>query len=314
MSVYTHVGREELSAWLTRHSIGELAELTGIASGIENTNYFVDTTEGRYVLTLYERLPAEELPFYLNLMAHLSRSGVPCPTPMPDRSGALFSLLNGKPASLFTRLSGEPVMSPTVRHCAAAGSLLGRLHLAAATFRPRMQNRRGMAWWRQAARAVHRFLTPEQVALLESELEAQAAQENLKLPRGAIHADLFRDNVFFTDGTLSGVIDFGFAATDFLMYDVAITVNDWCSRRDGQLDERRTAALLRAYHALRPIKPEEQEAWPLLLRAAALRFWLSRLYDLHLPRPGELTHAHDPVEFERILRARAEFEPSFPVP
>lgn len=313
MSVYTTVAREELSAWLARYSAGELVELQGISSGIENTNYFVGTTAGQFVLTLYERLPADELPFYLNLMAHLSREGVPCPAPIPDRTGALFSLLNGKPAGLVTRLDGTPVIAPSNKHCVAVGHTLAQLHLAGAKFRGRLQNRRGLAWWRQAARAVQRFLEAEQSSLLERELVAQEAQEKMKLPRGAIHGDLFRDNALFVDGRLTGVIDFGFAATDALTYDLAITVNDWCTRRDGGLDERRTRALIGAYHAARPLNEEEQAAWPLLLRAAALRFWLSRLYDIHLPRPGELTHAHDPKEFERILRARAESENAFPL-
>ena len=187
MSVYTTVGREELSAWLARYNVGEVTELEGISAGIENTNYFVDTTAGRFVLTLYERLPADELPFYLNLMAHLAREGVPCPAPVTDRTGALFSLLSGKPAGLVTRLPGAPVMAPTTRHCHAVGLALAHLHLAGAKFRGRLHNRRGLAWWRQAARAVHRFLKPEQSALLDTELAAQDAQTKWKLPRGAIH-------------------------------------------------------------------------------------------------------------------------------
>lgn len=312
MSVYTSVGRDELSAWLARYTVGELVDLQGISAGIENTNYFVDTTEGRYVLTLYERLPSDELPFYLNLMAHLAREGVPCPAPVADRTGTLFGMLNGKPAGLVTRLPGAPVASPTTRHCAAVGDTLAKLHLAGAKFRGRLHNRRGLAWWKQAARAVQRFLSPGQWALLEGEIIAQESVAQLKLPRGAIHGDLFRDNALFIENRLSGVIDFGFAATDALAYDLAITVNDWCIRRDGGLDERRVRALVHAYHAARPMNDEEQRGWPLLLRSAALRFWLSRLYDMHLPRPGELTHAHDPREFERILRARVASANPFP--
>ncbi len=158
MSVYTPVTAEELNAWLARYAIGALADLQPIASGIENTNYFVTTAKGRYVLTLYERLPADELPFYLNLMAHLARAGVECPAPEPDRSGALFSMLNGKPASLVTRLDGAPALDPSPEQCAAVGAALARLHVASATYRPRLTNRRGPAWWRQAARAVRPFL------------------------------------------------------------------------------------------------------------------------------------------------------------
>jgi len=308
MSVYTPVTTEELDAWLTRYAVGALVLQAPIAAGIENTNYFVTTTKGRYVLTLYERLPANELPFYLNLMAHLSRAGVECPAPEPDRSGALFSMLNGKPASLVTRVDGEPMLEPDAAHCAAVGAALARLHLASATYRPRLTNRRGPSWWRQAARAVRSFLLPEQNEMLIAELKYLTGFAKVRMPRGAIHGDLFCDNVLFVDDRVSGIIDFGFAATDFLAYDLAITVNDWCIVNDGAgagaLVPELVDALIGAYEDVRELTADERAQWPALLRAAALRFWLSRLYDLHLPRPGELVHAHDPAHFERILRDR----------
>jgi homoserine kinase type II len=308
MSVYTLVSPEELEGWLTRYSLGSPTEFAPIAAGIENSNYFVTTTKGRFVLTLYERLPAAELPFYLNLMAHLARAGVECPAPMPDRTGALFSLLNGKPAGIVTRVDGAPIATPDAAHCVAVGAALGRLHVASATYRARLSNRRGPGWWRQAARAVRPFLDSERNALLAAELKFQTGFGKVKLPRGAIHGDLFCDNVLFVGDTVSGIIDFGFAATDFLAYDLAITVNDWCIAADdpacGALVPELVAALVGAYDDERPLNDDERTQWPALLRAAALRFWLSRLYDLHLPRPGELVHAHDPEHFERILRSR----------
>jgi homoserine kinase type II len=314
MSVYTPVTNEELDAWLTRYALGAVTELVGIASGIENTNYFVTTAKGRYVLTLYERLPAAELPFYLNLMAHLARAGVEVPAPEPDRTSALFSMLNGKPASLVTRIDGAPVEVPSPDHCAAVGAALARLHIASNTYRPRLSNRRGPAWWRQAARTVKPFLSADQVALLEAELKFQTGFGRGKLPKGAIHGDLFCDNVLFHDGRVAGIIDFGFAATDFFAYDLAITVNDWCvdDAGDRAVDAERAEALVTSYDAVRPMTPDERTAWPALLRAAGLRFWLSRLYDLHLPRSGELTHAHDPLHFERILRERVTHPARFP--
>jgi homoserine kinase type II len=305
MSVYTPVSASDLDAWLTRYAVGALTELQPIASGIENTNYFVSTDRGRFVLTLYERLPAAELPFYLNLMAHLARAGVEVPAPAPDRTGALFSLLNGKPAGLVARVDGAPVVEPTAEQCARVGAALGRLHVAAQTYRARLTNRRGPAWWRQAARAVKGHLDAGQAALLDAEIKFQTGFGRGKLPKGAIHGDLFCDNVLFEGDRVAGIIDFGFAATDFFAYDLAITVNDWCVHGDGSLDPERAHGMIAAYHAERPLTDDEREAWPALLRAAALRFWLSRLYDLHLPRPGELIHAHDPVHFERILRERA---------
>lgn len=306
MSVYTTVTPDALDAWLARYALGALADMAPIAAGIENTNYFVTTARGRFVLTLYERLPADELPFYLNLMAHLARAGVEVPAPAADRTGALFSLLNGRPAGLVTRIDGAPVSQPSSDTCEAVGAALARLHVASQQYRARLTNRRGPAWWRQAARAVRPFLGADQNELLQSEVRFQTGFGKGPLPKGAIHGDLFWDNVLFSDGRVAGIIDFGFAATDFLAYDLAIAVNDWCiaDDADGALDPARAGAMVRAYHAVRPLADAERVQWTALLRAAALRFWLSRLYDLHLPRAGELTHAHDPAPFERILRAR----------
>ena len=316
MAVYTTVTSQDLAAWLTRYAIGTVHLFEPIAAGIENTNYFVTADNGRFVLTLYERLAPEELPFYLNLMAHLARAGVKAPAPQPDRTGALWSFLNGKPAGLVTRLDGDPVERPTPVHCAETGAALAQMHLAAAGYRPRLSNRRGPGWWRQAARAVRAFLTYEQQSLMAAEIKFQAGFAKTKLPRGAIHGDLFCDNVLFDGRRVSGIIDFGFAATDAFAYDLAIAVNDWCTvtegARQGALDNERLVAMIAAYDRLRPLNTEERTMWPVLLRAAGLRFWLSRLYDLHLPRAGELTHAHDPVNFERILLDRASIPARFP--
>lgn len=308
MSVYTAVSADELDAWLARYALGTLVELCPIAAGIENTNYFVTTGRGRYVLTLYERLPADELPFYLNLMAHLARAGAEVPEPEPDRTGALFSHLNGRPAGLVRRIEGAPIRAPSPGQCASVGNALARLHCASQTYRARLTNRRGPAWWRQAARGVRPFITPEQNELLATEVKFQTGYGKGRLPRGAIHGDLFCDNVLFADGRVAGIIDFGFAATDFYAYDLAIAVNDWCVGRnaDDAPDYDRMRAMVRGYHRVRPLTDDERTQWPALLRAAALRFWVSRLYDLYLPRPGELTHAHDPAPFERLLRARAK--------
>ena len=313
MSVYTKVSFDELAAWLLRYALSPLVDLAPIASGIENTNYFVTTENERLVLTLYERLPAEDLPFYLNLMAHLAQQGVPAPAPVADRSGTYFSVLNNKPASLVTRLDGSPQPAPTPVHCAQIGRTLAHLHVATGTFRGRHANPRGAAWRTQAARAVKRFLRPEQLDLLNSELDVQRKMTRRRLPHSAIHGDLFRDNALFVGDRLAGIIDFGFAATDALAYDLAISVNDWCIDAGAELDPDRVDALLEAYRAERPLTDDECDAWPLLLRLAALRFWLSRLYDMHLPRPGELTHAHDPEHFERVLRARVA-HPGPPLP
>src|SRR6266508_1208470 len=271
MSVYTPVTPAELDAWLARYALGSVIEFEPIAAGIENTNYFVTTTKGRWVLTLYERLPAEELPFYLNLMAHLARAGVECPAPVPDRTGALFSLLNGKPAGLVSRVDGAPIALPDAPHCTAVGAALARLHIASSTYRARLTNRRGPGWWRQAARAVRPFLDARQNDLLAAELKFQTGFGKATMPKGTVHGDLFCDNVLFVGDRVSGIIDFGFAATDYFAYDVAIAVNDWCVLADGSLVPERVRALIDGYVAQRPVTTAEREHLPVLLRAAALR-------------------------------------------
>jgi homoserine kinase type II len=308
VSVYTEVSETELAQWLRRYSIGQLAALEPIKSGIENTNYFVTTSQGRYVLTLFERLPAAELPFYLDLMAHLARHGIPCPAPIADLSDRYLGELKGKPAALVTRLPGACVERPAAAECAALGAMLARMHLAARSYAAYLENPRGPRWWRFAAREVQKFIGKDPFSFLEKELQFQADQRFPELPRGPVHADLFRDNALFDGGRVSGVIDFYFAGVDCLLYDVAVCVNDWClvdAEKDPRLDAERTRALLRSYHAVRPLEDAERGAWPAMLRAAALRFWLSRLYDLHLPRPGMLVHAHDPEHFRRVLELRA---------
>ena len=302
MSVYTTVTEGDLSTWLGDYSLGQLLELKGIASGIENTNYFVTTSNGRFVLTLFEKLSADELPFYLNLMAHLARHGIPCPAPMANRHNQFLGILKNKPACIVSRLEGKSVTEPTAAHCEAIGAMLGQMHIAGMSFSQVMPNPRGASWRGSTAPKVLPFLNEAQARLLESEVALHANGNLLNLPQGVIHADLFCDNVLMLENRIGGLIDFYFACTDALLYDVAITVNDWCMKADANLDPDRAQALLRAYHRVRPFEEAEGSAWPSMLRLAALRFWLSRLFDLHLPRDGDLTHAHDPAHFERILR------------
>lgn len=304
MSVYTPVTEAELSRWLERYSVGRLASLEPIQAGIENSNYFVTTTQGRYVLTLFERLPAHELPFYLDLMSHLARHGIPAPAPIADLADRTLGELAGKPVALVTRLPGRWREEPGAVECRTLGALLARMHLAGRSYPAYLENPRGPKWWRFAAEAVAPFLDAGQKSLLAKELDFQSGQRFPELPRGPVHADLFRDNALFEGERISGVIDFYFAGVDCLLYDVAVCANDWCVREGGALDAPRVRALLGAYHAVRPLEEAERAAWPAMLRAAALRFWLSRLYDLHLPRPGMLVHAHDPEQFRRILELR----------
>jgi homoserine kinase type II len=314
MAVFTPVSRDELARWLERYDLGELRGFEGISSGIENSNFFVTTSAGRFVLTLFERLAYDELPFYLGLMHHLAARGVPCPDPVTDRQGALLGMLNGKPAALVTRLDGHSVAEPSVAHCAQVGALLATMHLAAIGYPGRQPNLRGLDWWTRTVPQVLPFLDADQARLLRDELAQQQAfartDARARLPASAVHADLFRDNVLFEtapDGSprLGGVIDFYFAGVDSWMFDLAVAANDWCiDNASGDFDAPRLSSLLDAYRSRRAPDDAERSAWPMMLRAGALRFWLSRLHDLHLPRPAELVTPKDPAHFERILRAR----------
>lgn len=305
MSVFTRVDRLQLEAFLQNYDLGPLRSFEGVPSGIENTNYFVDTERGRYVLTLFEKLSAAELPFFMELTAFLAERQVPCPHPIPDRAGRYLGELKQKPAALVQRLRGASIERPTVAQCAAVGRVLAQLHLAGAEFARRRENDHGISWRSRTAEALAPRLSAETNQFIREELRLDAARQT-DLPQGVVHADLFRDNVLFEGEQLCGVIDFYYACTDILLLDIAITVNDWCSNTDGELEESPARALLNAYHALRPLTAAERAAWPLMLRTAALRFWLSRLYDLHFPRPGAITHSKDPAVFSNILRRRIE--------
>lgn len=311
MSVYTTVAPEALASWLDRHVLtppGRLVAMEGIAEGVQNTNYFVDAERGRFVLTLFERVDAALLPFYLGLMAHLAARGIPCPAPVATRGGGFCAELNGRAAALFTRLCGRSEASPTAMHCAIIGRALAQLHLAGRDY-PAPPHPRGADWIARTAERVHLFLDADDRALLDAELRFQRSP-SASLPAGVIHADLFRDNVLFLDADplaplrVGGLLDFYFAGHGEWLFDLAIVANDWCVRGDGALDESLLAALLSSYHALRPLTDAERAAWPRQLRAAALRFWLSRLEDFHCPLPGEAVTVRDPSAYRRILQAR----------
>lgn len=306
MSVYTVVEREELEAFLTNYSLGELLDFEGISAGIENTNYFVTTSEKPLVLTLFENHTADELGYFLDLMAFLAEHEVPSAHPIADNNGSYLRELNDKPAALVMRLTGAGVDHPDVAQCRELGHALGKLHVAGQSFEGERSNDRGPHWWATTRDAVAPKLSEEDRALLDEELAYQREHRFDTLPRGVIHADLFRDNALFEGETLTGIIDFYYACNDVLLYDVAVTINDWCSNGDGGLDDDKVLAMLGAYKQVRPFSDEETEAWPVMLRAGALRFWLSRLQDMHFPREGELTHIKDPNVFRTILLARKQ--------
>ena len=313
MAVFTEVSRDEAADLMRHLGLGALVEMAGCTGGIENTNYFVTTERDgerhEWVLTLFERLTAQQLPFYLYLMKHLAARGILVPNPQADAAGTILHTVRGKPAAVVNRLRGQYEPNPTAQHCAQLGALLARMHLAGRDYEREQPNLRGLAWWNETVPVILPHLQPEQAALLTAELAYQnhiaTSPTYQGLPRGPIHADLFRDNALFEDGRLTGVFDFYFAGCDTWLFDIAVCLNDWCiDLGDGHTDPERTRALLDAYESVRPLTAGERALLPALRRAGALRFWISRLWDWYLPREAAVLKPHDPTHFERVLRAR----------
>jgi homoserine kinase type II len=306
MSVFTTLSLEEVSVWLKDFSIGKLVKLKGIAAGITNTNYFVITDQQKYVLTIFEKHTADELPYFVSLMAHLANHGVPCPSPVLDKHGVALHLLKGKPALMVTCLNGEDVATPNLAQVKQVASTLAKMHLAGESFTETGSNQRGQHWFDSTAQMVMPKLDALDATLLSSELNYQKGLNVMDLPRGVIHGDLFRDNVLFDGDKLGGFIDFYYACNDILAYDVAIAMNEWCLHHNGSdlgsIDQEKANAFLAAYQALRPFTQQEHKLWLAMLRRAALRFWLSRLHDFYFPPEGELTYTKDPNHFKKLLQ------------
>jgi homoserine kinase type II len=312
MAVYTDVAAEDLALFLAGYDIGELLSYKGIAEGVENSNFLVHTSRGYFILTLYERRVAErDLPFFLALMEHLASRGITCPQPVKNRAGETLGRLAGRPAAMVTFLDGMWIRRPSASHCAVLGEALARFHLAGADFSMRRENALSVAGWRLLYDACRDRADAVQGGLedlLAGELSALEGQWPHGLPQGVIHADLFPDNVFFLGDRLSGLIDFYFACTDTLVYDVAICLNAWCFEPDHSYNVTKGRALLANYAKTRPLSPAEWEKLPLLARGAALRFLLTRLVDwLNVP-PGALVRPKDPIEYLRKLRFHQKVE------
>jgi homoserine kinase type II len=306
MAVYTDVPDDELRAFVADYDLGEVASCKGIAEGVENSNYLLRTERGTYILTLYERRVAPaDLPFFLALMEHLARNGIACPTPLHGRDGAALRRLCGRPAVIVSFLDGMWPRRIQPFHCASLGGALARLHRAGAGFVLKRPNDLSVAGWRslyEACRARAHEVRPGLAEELGEELDALDAAWPPHLPGGVIHADLFPDNVFFRGEEVSGVIDFYFACTDFLAYDIAVCLNAWCFEPDGSFNVTKARLMLASYRAVRPLAPEEFAALPLLARGSALRFLLTRLYDLLNHPPGALVRPKDPLEYLQKLR------------
>lgn len=306
MSVFTTLTEEEVAVWLQQFDIGQLQSLKGIAAGITNTNYFVITDKDRFVLTIFEKHTLEELPYFVDLMAHLAAHGIPCPAPVADKHGTNLHLLHGKPALMVTCLQGKDIAIPDIGQVKQVASTLAQMHLAGKSFTRQGANQRDETWRNTTAQLVLPKINPADRATLQKELDYQHGLDVSALPTGVIHGDLFRDNVLFDGEKLGGFIDFYYACHDILLYDVAIAVNEWCLHHNGPdlglVDEEKMQVFLDAYQTLCPFTAQEWKLWPAMLRRAALRFWLSRLYDFHFPQDGELTHTKDPNHFKNLLQ------------
>ncbi|KPC52039.1 homoserine kinase [Amantichitinum ursilacus] len=306
MSVFTTVTPDDLAPFLKRYYIGQLVDLKGIAAGITNTNYFVTTTHGRYVLTLFEALQSSDLPYYVNLTAHLAHHGIAVAAPIANIDDQYTDTLNGRPTLLVPCLPGTVVDEPNVAQCAQVGEMLAQMHLASRSYPAHMPNPRGVQWWADTAAEVMQYLDADTAARLQAEVDLQLRQDYTTLPQGVIHADLFRDNVLLDGDRIGGFIDFYYACNDALLYDLAIALNDWCREEDGDIDRARAEAMLQAYQSVRPLETAEFAAWPVILRGAALRFWTSRLLDFYKPATGEMTYAKDPTQYERVITHHAQ--------
>jgi homoserine kinase type II len=326
MAVYTTVTFNQAAPFLADLGLGALQDIQPCKGGIENTNYFVDlkkdSKSSSYVLTLFERLSHEQLPFYLELMRHLARADIAVPMPQADANGKILHTLCGKPACVVNKLAGRNDGTVTSDRCEQVGAMLARMHLAGRGFPMAQPNLRGLAWWNETIPTVLPYLDAEQTKLIQSELAYQnhiaASSAYAALPRGTIHADLFRDNVMFdvahgTDGhdKLTGFFDFYFAGIDTWLFDICVCLNDWCiDHTTGAPDNALQAAFIKGYESIRPLSQSERGLQAAMLRAAALRFWMSRLWDFYLPREAALLTPHDPAHFERVLENRLKFPPS----
>jgi homoserine kinase type II len=299
VSVYTPVTHSQLEFFFDRYALGSVIKFEGITNGIDNTNYFVDTTQGSFVVTLFENLSMDELPPYIKLLTRLTNYQIPCPSPQLDKKGISLRMLNNKPAAVFKRLSGIVIKYPTHTHCQQIGLQLAELHDYTQNYHFPINNN-VLAECKLLFDQLDSQLTETDCALITDELDFQTRHYPNNLPRGVIHADLFRDNVLFDGEKLSGILDFYSAGTGDLLLDLAITANDWCCD-NGKLNASKVTALLSAYETLRPLHTEEKQHWQTLLRIAALRFWLSRLTHQLYPREGEITQQKDPLFFRRLL-------------
>jgi homoserine kinase type II len=305
MSVYTRLTKEELEQLLTRFDIGKYVHIEGINEGITNSNFYLTTTSGKYILTIFED-PELNLNYAIELMGVLSKNHIPCPTPLETKDGECILNFQNKPLTIFTLLPGKTLSNkkPTRKMCIQIGEILGKIHLYSKKYNSYNEGLRESNWFQKTANKLEPYLDKKDNILISKEIQNQILCTNKDLPSGIIHSDLFRDNAMFIKENLTGVIDFYYACNGYYLYDIAIVVNDWCLNNDFSIDIEMQDALLKSYNQIRKIELNEKNIWQQVLRHAALRFWLSRLHDKFFPTDGEITHELDPDKFKKILLDR----------
>ncbi len=306
MSVYTKINHNEMNQHLNKYSIGSVISLTGISEGIENTNYLLKTDQNEFIFTIFENLNNENIADYLSFMNHLNNRKLLCPKVMKSKDNELFIEIKGKPSAIIEKLSGKSIVRTDDTHCSHIGDLLANFHNYGKDFKIELINTRDINWCINSFKKLSDVITTDQSQLINRAINIQKEFLKQKLPIGTIHADLFRDNVLFNKGVVSGMIDFYYSYKGALIYDLAVVVNDWCSDVNGKIILSKYESLISSYNTNRPITKEENIFWRHALISAALRFYLSRLLDLHYPKIGEMTHVKDPLVFENILIDRLD--------
>ena len=305
MSVFTSIDSPQLESFLSAFPVKKLIQFKGIEAGITNSNFFVDAQCGYYVLTIVEHESSDDVEWFMHLLAFLHRNNIPCAKPIASETGEYSKTLAGKPATLVERLSGKEITSVSTANCSQIGEVLAQLHVSCLDYSSHRTDSRGPEWRDQTARKIRTKLMPDEKQLLDEKMSAQYAQTMERLPSSVIHADLFRDNVLFDAGKIGGIIDFYYACTGCMLYDLAITFNDWCRDENKSVNQKKAGALLRGYEKIRALETTEREAWPMAVQCAALRFWLSRVHDFHFPCAGVITSVHNPLPFKKILLERS---------
>ena len=302
MSVYTKITPDEISRYLEDYSIGTFERLEGISDGIENTNYILKTSNNEYIFTIFESIDIEKVIVYLELMNFLNKCNFKCAKVHATKDNKLCKLIQNKPAAIIEKLSGSSIDDVNATQCAEIGELLANFHILGSDFSHDIKDSRDISWRRDAYAKLETVILKDEKKLIEDALSAQMKFNEVKLPNGIIHADLFRDNVLFDSGKISGMIDFYYSCTGPLIYDLAVVANDWCTNDDGEIIIEKIQNLIDSYSSVRELSIEEKKFWKYALVVASLRFYLSRLLDLHFPKIGEITHIKDPNVFKNILK------------